>query len=415
MKQVGKIIVFLFLIFVLTGISLLVQEILGLRITRLSLVGVLFTCFGSYFFTYSKWANNNIWNRSQASSGKVKDELKSIEVPDEIEPKKEIKQVTKNNSKKDDNTLTIALVFIGIILLVYLLSNNNNNDYYFEESTVRTITTPEVIERVPNQAITPKKPKPKPKPKSAWFNPDNNDPFAEVYAYSNGVIKSYENVEVLKPKIKIYEKEPYGAMNYERWEVFLTGLNFKLNDKSSEYDTYDYSFIKEQNGLYAKSKSDIEIGKRYLESKGKPYCSDCSCNKRIIFSIAFQPSNKRFSVSHEISSNPTEFNEDYEFPIGLLRADFGDNPELINAIRSNNKMFIKPSIEKTCRKHIRLGPEILNSTNRYRSMRFYLYTKKENYPGLFSGKPYFEFSLSGSTRAISNAKIHQGTSVYTYY
>ena len=63
MKKIGKIGVFLFLIFVLTGISLLVQEILGMRITRLTMVGALITCYGSYFFTYSKWANNNIWNK----------------------------------------------------------------------------------------------------------------------------------------------------------------------------------------------------------------------------------------------------------------------------------------------------------------------------------------------------------------
>ena len=62
MKKIGKIGVFLFLIFVLTGISLLVQEILGMRITRLTMVGALITCYGSYFFTYSKWANDNIWN-----------------------------------------------------------------------------------------------------------------------------------------------------------------------------------------------------------------------------------------------------------------------------------------------------------------------------------------------------------------
>ena len=62
MKAIGKIVAFLFLIFVLTGISLVVQEILGIRITRLTVVGAFITCYGAYFFTYSKWANDNIWN-----------------------------------------------------------------------------------------------------------------------------------------------------------------------------------------------------------------------------------------------------------------------------------------------------------------------------------------------------------------
>ena len=120
---------FLFLIFVLTGISLLVQEILGMRITRLTMVGALITCYGSYFFTYSKWANNNIWNKKTS---------KPVET---IKPKStKTSKADNSNSeyikidKKLFNTILIVLGVIVVFYIGYNIGGNSNtsevnNDY----------------------------------------------------------------------------------------------------------------------------------------------------------------------------------------------------------------------------------------------------------------------------------------------
>ena len=119
MKKIGKIGVFLFLIFVLTGISLLVQEILGMRITRLTMVGALITCYGSYFFTYSKWANNNIWNKKTS---------KPVET---IKPKpKKTSKADNSNSeyiKIDKKLFNTILIVLGVIVVFYIGYNSAGN------------------------------------------------------------------------------------------------------------------------------------------------------------------------------------------------------------------------------------------------------------------------------------------------
>jgi hypothetical protein len=64
MKSIGKIGVFLFLqLFIFPVIALLIQQLLGFTPMRLtSWYGVIIALTGPYFFTYSKWANDNIWN-----------------------------------------------------------------------------------------------------------------------------------------------------------------------------------------------------------------------------------------------------------------------------------------------------------------------------------------------------------------
>ena len=66
MKKTAKIVVFIFLqLFIFPGIALLIQQLLGFTSMRLTWYGIIIALMGPYFFTYSKWANNNIWNRKK--------------------------------------------------------------------------------------------------------------------------------------------------------------------------------------------------------------------------------------------------------------------------------------------------------------------------------------------------------------
>ena len=63
MKAIGKIGVFLFLmLFLFPFIGLLIQQVMGITEMRLRPPALLLALMGPYFFTYSKWANENIWN-----------------------------------------------------------------------------------------------------------------------------------------------------------------------------------------------------------------------------------------------------------------------------------------------------------------------------------------------------------------
>ena len=63
MKTIGKIGVFLFLmLFLFPFIGLLIQQVMGITEMRLRPPALLVALISPYFFTYSKWANDNIWN-----------------------------------------------------------------------------------------------------------------------------------------------------------------------------------------------------------------------------------------------------------------------------------------------------------------------------------------------------------------
>ena len=63
MKATGKIGVFLFLmLFLFPFIGLLIQQVIGITEMRLTTASTLLALIAPYFFTYSKWANDNIWN-----------------------------------------------------------------------------------------------------------------------------------------------------------------------------------------------------------------------------------------------------------------------------------------------------------------------------------------------------------------
>ena len=80
MKATGKIGVYIFLMLVLFPfIGLLIQQVLGIERIRPTWPTMVLSLMGPYFFTYSKWANDNIWNTKTSkptntpytSSGKV--------------------------------------------------------------------------------------------------------------------------------------------------------------------------------------------------------------------------------------------------------------------------------------------------------------------------------------------------------
>ena len=63
MKATGKIGVYIFLmLFLFPFIGLLIQQVMGITEMRLRPPALLLALMGPYFFTYSKWANENIWN-----------------------------------------------------------------------------------------------------------------------------------------------------------------------------------------------------------------------------------------------------------------------------------------------------------------------------------------------------------------
>ena len=70
MKSIGKIGVFIFFqTFLFPGIVFFITFLIDSLIFglsepfRLTALGVIIMLMGPYFFTYSKWANNNIWNK----------------------------------------------------------------------------------------------------------------------------------------------------------------------------------------------------------------------------------------------------------------------------------------------------------------------------------------------------------------
>ena len=64
MKATGKIGVYILLmLFLFPFIGLLIQQVMGITEMRLTTATTLLALMGPYFFTYSKWANDNIWNK----------------------------------------------------------------------------------------------------------------------------------------------------------------------------------------------------------------------------------------------------------------------------------------------------------------------------------------------------------------
>ena len=63
MKATGKIGVYILLmLFLFPFIGLLIQQVMGITEMRLTWLTMVFSLMGPYLFTYSKWANDNIWN-----------------------------------------------------------------------------------------------------------------------------------------------------------------------------------------------------------------------------------------------------------------------------------------------------------------------------------------------------------------
>ena len=138
MKKTAKIVVFIFLqLFIFPGIALLIQQILGFTPMRLSWYGIIIALMGPYFFTYSKWANDNIWNRTKS---------KPVET---IKPKpKKTSKADNSNSeyiKIDKKLFNTILIVLGVIVVFYIgyisggslnvstqTINYNENEEYFE-------------------------------------------------------------------------------------------------------------------------------------------------------------------------------------------------------------------------------------------------------------------------------------------
>ena len=165
MKSIGKIVAFLFLIFVLTGISLVVQEILGIRITRLTVVAAFITCYGAYFFTFSKWANDNIWN-TKTSKPNNKSNTSSKEIDEPIADNKIPKEVNQNSNPNNNNTLLYVIIGLLVAILVVVLvrspesqqSNLNKRETIQRETIPRETIPREEIERTKVLETAPSKP-----------------------------------------------------------------------------------------------------------------------------------------------------------------------------------------------------------------------------------------------------------------
>jgi hypothetical protein len=105
MKSIGKIGVYIFLIFFLFFIGLLIQQVFGNEQMRPTWLTMVFSLMGPYLFTYSKWANDNIWNRK-------------INKPKE--------RITEFNEKDGEqvvrNFTNVILIILAIMLFVNIVS-----------------------------------------------------------------------------------------------------------------------------------------------------------------------------------------------------------------------------------------------------------------------------------------------------
>ena len=63
MKGLGKIGTYVFLTQLFFALGLLFQQVLGIERFWPTWPTMVFSLMGPYFFTYSKWANDNIWNK----------------------------------------------------------------------------------------------------------------------------------------------------------------------------------------------------------------------------------------------------------------------------------------------------------------------------------------------------------------
>jgi len=96
MKSASKIIVFIFFqTFLFPGIVFFITFLIDFLIFglsdpfRLTALGAIIMLMGPYFFTYSKWANNNIWNKKTSKPNNTSD-TSSDELVEPIDDNRDI-------------------------------------------------------------------------------------------------------------------------------------------------------------------------------------------------------------------------------------------------------------------------------------------------------------------------------------
>ena len=138
-NTIGKIGLYIFLIFFLFFIGLLIQQVFANEQMRPTWLTMVFSLMGPYFFTYSKWANDNIWNT------KLKD--KTI-----ANPHKDLEKENGNSDyiKIDKKLFNSILIVLGIIVIFYIGYNlggaNNsevNEDSRVEDEYISKVKEPE--------------------------------------------------------------------------------------------------------------------------------------------------------------------------------------------------------------------------------------------------------------------------------
>ena len=234
MKQAGKIVVMFISLFVLSAIFWFINLENGGE--GISAIGLFITIGFSWFISYSKWANDNIWNIKTRKPNNTPN-TSSEKVVEPIDVKETPKEVNENLNPNNDNTLLYVIIGILVIILIAVVTSPEfqqtssdkretiEREKIPREKIKRETITRKEIETNPVQVEQRVKPKPKPKPKSAWFRTINesNDPFVEDYAYSYGVIK---NKSSIKPMIKIKR----GDAGLAAYDFYLSGLELNIPD-----------------------------------------------------------------------------------------------------------------------------------------------------------------------------------------
>ena len=143
MKSIGRIGVFIFLqLFIFPGIALLIQQLLGFTPMRLTWYGIIIALMGPYFFTYSKWANDNIWstktskpnNTSYTSSEEVVETVdESIDNNQNILGKINLPSLSTKEEDKQETLLKIEELKRQIESLQASLKTNDSSTEFNSE------------------------------------------------------------------------------------------------------------------------------------------------------------------------------------------------------------------------------------------------------------------------------------------
>mgnify|MGYP001238573161 CR=1 FL=1 len=141
MKSTGKIVVMFISLFVLSAIFWFINLENGGE--GISAIGLFITIGFSWFISYSKWANDNIWSTKTSKPNNTPN-TSSEKVVEPIDDNKTPKEVNQNLNPNNNNTLLYVIIglLVAILVVVVVRSPESQQTNSNKRETIQRETVP---------------------------------------------------------------------------------------------------------------------------------------------------------------------------------------------------------------------------------------------------------------------------------